>query len=239
MRLSKSKVNSFLKCRREFKYRYIDEVEEEPNEFMALGTDVHEIAEQLIKTGGISSDNYREKLQELADKQESKYDLKLHLDHLANFFEDIFQNEKMHYEVFSVEDYLHDEEHDFSGLCDLVVRDENNDVIIIDYKTGKSNSIKKYRLELVYYKMLLESKYPNIDIISAGIFFTKDGKSRFLNFVECQDKGAYCTEKDCQAALDLLDFIRKEIDANRFYPNKQFVCKYCGFQTQCEQDGGF
>ena len=188
MRLSKSKVNSFLKCRREFKYRYIDEIEEEPNDAMQLGTDVHEIAEQFIKTGGISSDNYREKIQELADKQGSKYDLKIHLDHLADFFEDVFQNEKMHYEVFCCEEYLYDEKHNFNGLADLVVRDENNDIIIIDYKTGKSNSIKKYRLELVYYKMLIESKYPNVEVISAGIFFTKDGKARFLNFVECQEK---------------------------------------------------
>lgn len=239
MKLSKSKVNSFLKCRREFKYRYIDKIEEEPNDAMQLGTDVHEIAEQFIKTGGISSDNYRDKLQELADKQNSNFDLTIHLDHLAEFFEDVFQNEKMHYEVFSVEDYLYDEEHDFSGLCDLVVRDENNDIIIIDYKTGKSNSIKKYRLELVYYKMLLESQYPNIDIISAGIFFTKDGKSRFLNFVECQDKGAFCTEKDCNAALDLLDFVREEIKAQRFHPNKQFLCKYCGFESLCKEEGGF
>ncbi len=239
MRLSKSKVNSFLKCRREFKYRYIDEIEEEPNDAMQLGTDVHEIAEQFIKTGGISSNNYREKIQELADKQGSRYDLKIHLDHLADFFEDVFQNEKMHYEVFCCEEYLYDEKHNFNGLADLVVRDENNDIIIIDYKTGKSNSIKKYRLELVYYKMLIESKYPNVEVISAGIFFTKDGKARFLNFVECQEKGAFCTEKDCNAALDLLDFIRSEIDAERFQPKKQFLCKYCSYQDVCQEDGGF
>lgn len=239
MKLSKSKVNQFLKCRRAFKYQYIDEIEQEPNDAMQMGTDIHELAEQFIKTGGISSDNYREKLQELADKQNSKYNLDTHLNHLADFFEDVFQNEKMRYEVFSCEDYLLDKEHNFSGLIDLAVRDENNDIIIIDYKSGKSNSIKKYRLELVYYKMLLESKYPNVDIISAGIFFTKDGKARFLNFVECQDKGAYCTEKDCKAALDLLDFIRKEIQANRFQPNRNFLCKYCGYQDVCEQEGGF
>lgn len=239
MKLSKSKVNSFLKCRREFKYRYIDKIEEEPNDAMQLGIDVHQIAEDFIKKGGIHSDNYREKLQELADEYGSTYDLKIHLDNLAIFFEDVFQNEKMHYEVFSVEDYIHDKEHDFSGLADLVVRDENNDVIIIDYKTGKSGSIKKYRLELLYYKILLESKYPNIDIISAGIFFTKDGGARFLNFVECQDKGAYCTEKDYKAALDLLDFVRKEINAERFQPTEQYLCKYCAFKDRCEAEGGF
>lgn len=239
MRLSKSKVNSFLKCRREFKYQYIDEIEQEPNDAMQLGTDVHQIAEDFIKKGGISSEDYRQKLQELADAYGSEYDLKIHLDHLAEFFNDVFKNGDMHYQVFSSEEYLYDKDHDMSGLADLVVRDENNDIVIIDYKTGKSNSIKKYRLELCYYKMLLESKYPNINIIAAGIFFTKDGKARFLNFAEDVDKGAYCTDKDCQAAIDLLDFIRKEIDAGRLGPNRQFLCKYCSYQTICEQDGGF
>ena len=89
MKLSKSKVNQFLKCRRAFKYQYIDEIEQEPNDAMQMGTDIHELAEQFIKTGGISSDNYREKLQELADKQDSKYNLDTHLNHLADFFEDV------------------------------------------------------------------------------------------------------------------------------------------------------
>ena len=239
MKLSKSAVNSFLKCRREFKYNYIDKIEQKPNKYMQLGTDVHEIAERFVKNGGINSEDYRMKLEEIAEDVGSDFDLKIHLDHLADFFEDVFQNEKMHYEVFSCEEYLMDEKHNFSGLCDLVVRDENNDIIIIDYKTGRSGSIKKYRLELCYYKMLLESKYPNVDIISAGIFFTKDGKARFINFVECQDKGAFCTQTDCKAAEDLLNFIREEVEANRLQPNRQFLCKYCGYQELCEKDGGF
>lgn len=239
MKLSKSAVNSFLKCRREFKYAYIDKIEQEPNEYMQLGTDVHQIAEDFIKKGGIYSDDYRQKLQELADEYGSEFDLDIHLNHLADFFEDVFQNEKMHYEVFCAEEFLYDKEHNFSGLCDLVVRDENNDLIIIDYKTGKSGSIKKYRLELTYYKMLLEAKYPNVDVISAGIFFTKDGKTRFINFVETQDKGAFVTQRDYQATLDLLDFIRNEVNEGRLYPNKQYLCRYCGYRDRCEQDGGF
>lgn len=239
MKLSKSAVNSFIKCRREFKYAYIDKIEQEPNEYMQLGTDVHQIAEDFIKKGGIHSDDYRQKLQELADEYGSEFDLDIHLNHLADFFEDVFQNEQMQYEVFCAEEFLYDKEHNFSGLCDLVVRDENNDLIIIDYKTGKSGSIKKYRLELTYYKMLLEAKYPNVDVISAGIFFTKDGKTRFINFVETQDKGAFVTQKDYQATLDLLDFIRDEVNAGRLYPNRQYLCRYCGYQDRCEQDGGF
>ena len=239
MKLSKSAVNSFLKCRREFKYAYIDKIEQQPNDAMQLGTDLHEIAERFVKNGGISSENYRAKLDEISNEINSQYDLTIHLNHLAEFFEEVFHNIDMKYEVFCAEEYLYDEKYNFSGLCDLVVRDENNDIIIIDYKTGRSGSIKKYRLELCYYKMLIESKYPNVEVISAGIFFTKDGKFRFINFVECQEKGAFCTEKDCQSALDLLDFIREEVEQNRLYPTKQFLCKYCGYQDKCEADGGF
>lgn len=239
MKLSKSAVNSFLKCRREFKYAYIDKIEQEPNEYMQLGSDIHEIAERFIKNGGISSEDYKEKLYEIAEDVGYREVFDVHLNHLADFFEEIFHNDEMKYKVFSAEDYLYDEEHNFSGLCDLVVRDENDDIVIIDYKTGKSDSIRKFRLELCYYKMLLESKYPNINIIAAGIFFTKDGKTRFLKFMDEVDKGAHCTQKDYKAAIDLLDFVRDEVKAGRFTPNRQFICKFCGYKERCEADGGF
>ena len=47
MTLSKSKINTFIECPRKFKYRYIDEITEEANEFMVFGTTVHEIAEEI------------------------------------------------------------------------------------------------------------------------------------------------------------------------------------------------
>lgn len=239
MKLSKSKVDTFLQCRRQFRYQYIDNVEQVPNDAMKLGTDVHQIAEDFVKKGGIYTENYRETLQKLADDLNSDYDLKIHLDNLAVFFEDIFQNEEMHYEVFCCEEYLYDEEHNFSGLADLVVKDENDDIIIIDYKTGRSGSIKKYRLQLCYYRMLLESKYPNVNIISAGIYFTKDGKYKFLNFAEDVDKGAYCTQKDYDATINLLDFIRDEVKHERLQPNKSFLCRYCSYKALCDNEGGF
>ena len=239
MKLSKSAVNSFLKCRREFKYAYVDKIKQEPNKYMKLGSDIHEVAERFVKNGGIRSKDYKEKLYEIAEDVGYTEEFDIHLNHLAEFFEEIFHNDEMKYKVFSAEDYLYDEEHNFSGLCDLVVRDENDDIIIIDYKTGKSDSIRKFRLELCYYKMLLESKYPNINIIAAGIFFTKDGKTRFLKFMDEVDKGAHCTEKDYQAAIDLLDFVRDEVKAGRFTPNRQFICRYCTYQNRCQDEGGF
>ena len=50
MKLSKSKVNTYLKCPLEFKFQYIDEIEVPQNKYMALGSDVHLIAENYAKT---------------------------------------------------------------------------------------------------------------------------------------------------------------------------------------------
>ena len=52
MKLSKSKINTYLKCPQEFKFRYIDEIEVEPNKYMALGSDVHSIAEKFTEEFG-------------------------------------------------------------------------------------------------------------------------------------------------------------------------------------------
>ena len=52
MKLSKSKVNTYLKCPLEFKFQYIDEIETEPNKYMILGSDVHLIAEKFSEKFG-------------------------------------------------------------------------------------------------------------------------------------------------------------------------------------------
>ncbi|MBQ2635081.1 MAG: PD-(D/E)XK nuclease family protein, partial [Methanobrevibacter sp.] len=57
MKLSKSKVNTYLKCPLEFKFQYIDEIEVEPNKYMALGSDVHLIAEKFSEKFGDELDN--------------------------------------------------------------------------------------------------------------------------------------------------------------------------------------
>lgn len=238
MKLSKSAVNSFLKCRREFLLSYIQKIKQEPNEYMRRGTEVHEIAEIFVQKFERDRDFY-EQLLEIYTSMDTEFDLKTHLYHLAHFFEEAFLDEDEIYHVFSSEEYIHDTEHDFSGLADLVLENEDGDLIIIDYKTSKTNPIKKYLLELTYYKMLINYKYPDKNVISAGIVFTKDGGMKFTNFCEEQEKGSFITKKDEQAAIDLLDFIRKEVEENNLYPEHQYLCDYCGYQEMCKEMGGF
>ena len=145
MTLSKSKINTFIECPRKFKYRYIDEISEEPNEYMAFGTAVHEIAEEIAieLMEGNEIDDVFLNLQ---------YDEKLegHIKGLEKFFKDIYSNG---YEIFSVEEYIVDEMSNLNGIVDIVIKNACDELIIFDYKTGKPRDISKYKLELCVYKI--------------------------------------------------------------------------------------
>lgn len=153
MKLSKSKINSYLKCPLEFKLQYIDEIECKPNKYMILGSDVHEIAETFAEKFGDELDNVDidNELTRIAYDL-NLYDLDDHVENLGSFFREMFVEND--YKLFSQEEYLLDETHRFSGICDIILEDENGDLVVIDYKTGNSNSFSRYRRELCYYKLL-------------------------------------------------------------------------------------
>ena len=92
MKLSKSKVNSYLKCPREFKFQYIDEIEVPQNKYMALGSDVHLVAEKFAEKFGDDLDdiNIDNELLKIAHDEDIGYDLTEHLDNLGSFFKRIF-----------------------------------------------------------------------------------------------------------------------------------------------------
>lgn len=235
MKLSKSKINTYLKCPREFKYRYIDEIEVEPNEYMELGTNVHLIAETYAKIYGNNPQENPRYYLDLIARQE-KIDINeidIHLDSLASFFNRAFiEND---YKLFSQEEYLTDEKHNFSGITDIILETQNGDLIVIDYKTGSSSSFSKCRLELGYYKMLVESNYDK-NVIAAGIFFTKDNKLRLLYFEDEENKRKYICNRELEEGLNTLYEVRKNINDKKFPRNEQFLCRYCTYSDICYKD---
>lgn len=235
MKLSKSKINTYLKCPREFKYRYIDEIEVEPNEYMELGTNVHLIAEKYAKIYGDNpQENPRYYLDLIARQEKINVDeIDTHLDSLASFFNTAFIEKD--YKLFSQEEYLIDEKHNFSGITDIILETADEDLIVIDYKTGSSSSFNKCRLELGYYKMLVESNYDK-NVIAAGIFFTKDNKLRLLYFEDKNNKRKYICNKELDEGLDTLYEVRKNINQKKFPRNEQFLCRYCTYSDICYKD---
>ena len=234
MKLSKSKVNSYLKCPLEFKFQYIDEIEIPENKYMALGSDVHLIAEKFTEKFGddiCDIDTYNELLK-IAHDLDMEYDLTAHIDNLSTFFDEMFVEND--YSLFSNEEYLLDEENRFSGICDIILEDENNELVVIDYKTGRSSSFSKYRLELCYYKLLVENVYDR-KVSAVGIFFTKNGKLRLLDVCDEDNKRKYLNQNEINEAVDTLRKVRKDINNGIFPRRRQFLCKYCTYSDLCDE----
>lgn len=234
MRLSKSKVNSYLKCPLEFKFQYIDEIEVPQNKYMALGSDVHLIAEKFTEKFGddIVEINTRNELLKIAHDLDIGYDLTEHIDNLESFFEEVFVENN--YKLFSNEEYLHDEKNRFSGICDIILEDENGDLVVIDYKTSKSSSFSKYRLELCYYKLLVENVY-NKNVSSVGVFFTKNGRLRLLDICNEDNKRKYLNQNEIDEAITTLHKVRTNINNEVFPARRQFLCRYCTYRNICDE----
>ena len=236
MTLSKSKINTFIECPRKFKYRYIDEITEEANKYMLLGTEVHEIAEEIaieLMEGNEIDDvfsnlDYDEKLED-------------HIRGLEKFFNDIYSNG---YEIFSAEEFIVDEKSNMNGIVDIVIRNENDELIIFDYKTGQPRDIGKYKLELCVYKILLESKYPEFKVVSAGIYFTSAGAYRIANFessnmdyFKSQSKGDI-GDGDFDYVDAVVDNLYETMDRNYYITKKGYLCRYCFYKEMCDKDFG-
>lgn len=234
MKLSKSKINTYLKCPLEFKFQYIDEIEAEPNKYMVLGSDVHLIAEKFAERFGddLNGVDIENELIRIAYDLDIGYDLTNHIENLGLFFKEVFVDSD--YKLFSKEEYLHDEEHRFSGICDIILEDENGELVVIDYKTSNSNSFSKYRLELCYYKLLVENVYEK-PVSSVGIFFTKNGRLRLLDVCDEDNKRKFLNNAEIEDAIDTFYYVRNEVNNGKFYPKRQFLCKYCTYRHICEK----
>lgn len=240
MKISKSRINTYKKCPRQYKYIYEDCLPSKPNQYMQLGLDVHKIAENvglLLK----DKENITKKDIIYAFEKgyvESEFDLSQHMTNLFDFFVNICIIQK--YKIVDAEDDILNPQTNIRGIIDLVVEDpKTKELFVVDYKSGKAKSIKEYRLELCMYRHLVEYKYAGRTVSSAIIFFTKDGNYRGFNFAEQQSKGSFVTEEDYNAVFKYVDFIKNKINAKDFPPQKQYLCNYCEFQDKCMQDGGF
>lgn len=233
MKLSKSKINTYLKCPQEFKYQYILEIESEPNKYMALGSDVHLIAEKFADRFGDNLDDVdiENELLKIAHEQGLTYDLSNHIEGLGKFFREMFVEND--YKLFSQEEYLLDENHRFSGICDIILEDENGDLVVIDYKTGSSSSFSKYRLELCYYKLLVENVYERT-VSTVGVFFTKNGRLRLLDVCDEDNKRKFLHSREIDEAIDTFYFVRSEVNKGNFYPKPQFLCRFCTYKHICD-----
>ncbi len=249
VRLSKSKILTYLDCPRKFKYRYIDKTKtSEPEEGspLKIGIDVHELYEWYYKHPDAPHIDSEESIKRILAENplSSKYPL-----YAKNFIE--FNMELFNelgapaYLPENVELYLHDPYFDIHGYIDAVF-DSPAGKIIVDYKTGREHPIGKYSLELLMYKILYE-RVAGDKVGYVGAFFPKGGnKWRMAKIVHAGEnnpkKGAFFTIEDEFIVLETIDQVRERIKDNEFDPpddiyKKKFMCNYCEYKDLCKKEG--
>ena len=205
MRLSKSKINTYLKCPLEFRLQYIEEIEAEPNEYMVLGSDVHSVAETFADRFGDELDkiDIKNELLKISNDLDMGPDVESHVDNLEVFFREVFVDND--YKLFSNEEYLHDEIHRFSGICDIILEDENGDLVVIDYTKVGIFFTKNGRLRL-------------LDVCE------EDNKRKYMNSTEINE--AIDTFYEVRKQVNNGNFYRKRQFLCRFCTYKDICDEY-------------
>lgn len=182
---SPTSINTFLKCPRLYYYRYILKIPIEPNIHLYKGSLIHSILEDVFKnTKYINLLTETKNLIEKRWKVDFKIDKKEELLHkkeallMLKNFSFMFENRLR---LLLLEEKIKDKNHawnflkpkmkeleivdndlNFKGIIDVVEKDFNDRIFIIDYKTSKKFKDmipEEYVRQVSFYAMLFFRKY--------------------------------------------------------------------------------
>lgn len=238
MVFSFSRLNSFHQCKYQFKLQYIDCLQGESNFFAEYGNFMHDILEKYandkLEVYELSSkykEDYFSVIEHLAppnkfvDLNQSYFEAGL--DYLDNFegFEE--------YKILGVEKECLFEINNIKlkGYYDLLVKDENGDLNIIDHKSSdpksaNSQKAKEYWAQMYLYSIPIKEEYGvypkklHINAFRKQQWFTIDFDEREIDKVK-------------QWVVDTVKLIKKE--ENWLPKSDSFFCNFiCNFRNICE-----
>ena len=231
--VSFSKLEKFLKCKRCFKYTYIDKIKTEFKD--NLHADVGTLCHDIIQWGVTESwgrdkilKTFKDRSKIICDKFSMRMDLPL-LKSTKHFFENseymlklVERGVKIEFEVPVFHKLRYEDkpnkEYWLVGFLDMVIHNEDDTISIVDFKTSnKSGYVGKKKeqafLQIYSYAYLYEALYRK-RVAEVGYLFIKycnmvftdsKGKSRKSSKVERKDIQDEFREKDGLCDLVLTD----------------------------------
>lgn len=110
---------------------------------------------------------------------------------------------------------------DISGKFDLITKNPDNSLNIIDFKTSKRQADENFQLK--FYKLLAELKLKK-PVTGASFYYLKQGEKKDFN-LENEDK-----EK---IKKEIEEKVKKVKETQEFEPKTSPLCRYCLFKTFC------
>lgn len=245
-RVSYSQLNTYEDCPKKYKYAYLFKVPSKPHASLSFGSSIHNTLRDFYSLHkdareglvGIVEKPNEQKLIELYEQNwiSQGYDSKAHEEKrrisgkkiLKDYYTNLYDENQKPYsleESFSV----HVGESVFVGKIDRIdiVDDsgEKMEVEIIDYKTGKvknESNIKK-DLQLPLYALFAEEKL-GLKVVSAKYVFVEHGEVVEVDVSE---------SRKIEARERVVEII-KMIKSQDFKATPGYLCKYCDYNTICE-----
>jgi len=261
--LSPSQINTYLSCPRQWFYRYILEIPEEPQFAQVRGKVVHSVVEEIFQwrpPAGLKYDDLITALREKALKLLKKYWEEEEIESIWG--NDRFEETKGMIEKFVTlhkwrmdplyekykdtskawnftkpkftEFHIKDDELGMHGYIDAVIDRGDGEIVLVDYKTS---TIFKHPVSKEYERQLM--MYALLYYRQTGIF-PKYVSLHFLLYGMVSNFPVRSEFLD--ETKDLIHAVRSKLRFNdiEHYPiNEEFrFCKWCGFyQVVCEGGG--
>jgi RecB family exonuclease len=238
LRLSPFRIQIFLRCKKEYSFRYIEKLEEHyqiPKPYLVMGEHVHRALDRFYKipTSQKSQDKLHQLLRESwilnrscfkNDRKKEKLWGQKALNMLSLYYENRFQKDKIPVFLEQYLDFKISDDLILSGKVDRIDENSDGSFHVIDYKTGKTQAQNHFDdLQLLVYSFLAFQKYQK-----------PVSRASYWYLASNSDHNLQPTPDDLEACvLEIEDYAQKISSERKFAPSPNPYCKNCDFLEIC------
>ncbi len=231
--LSASSLKTYRRCPQQWKFKYVDGLEEEDKPFFNLGTAVH-AALETFHDGRVAEPATVEEMLEAFDEAfdpeayESPEEAERRRADGVKMVRDFHARHAPDFEpALAIEKFLTFELEGvtFRGYIDRIDKVDDDRIRIVDYKTGGSFDLDRVRTDpqLTLYQIGAEQKY-GMEVSSLALYHVP---SQTPFEVERHP------EEQVESVRAAVREAARGIEGERFEPEPGYYCKWCDFQPVC------
>lgn len=239
MKLSYSKIRTYLECPLKYYFIYILNLKPKPKSYLSFGKTIHLTLSEFHKLPKYPSFDdlikiYKEKWIDKGylDKEQEEKEFKKGLLLLKKYYiKNIFNYNK----AYLVEKEVNYNLKDISLICFIDRIDKfDDDYEIIEYKTGK-NSIEYNAIGLVDESNILQMSIYSLAFKSQFEKYPKNISIYYLSLNRDEKININLNKNIFKETIKIILYVKNNIINNNFYKKENEFCKYCDFIKECKE----